>query len=279
MRKVKRSGLFAGFAAVALAVLGLGIYGLAADTPSPLKNAVLSVTAPVKKLFTDAGNRIDDLLDYCRGVDELKAENEALKKQLVEAENRLRTARALESENESLRTLLNVAQRYSEYDLVMAEIIGTETGSWGYSFLLNVGTESGIQPDQCVISDEGMVGWIREAGKGWSVLSPLTDTALRSGGIVSRTRETGVLQGDYTLSADGLLELAYLPAESPRVVVGDTVETAGTDGLWPAGLAVGRVRELRAAEDGAGFTAVLAPVCDLTALHRVYIVRSFMVTD
>lgn len=279
MRKVKRSSLFAGFAAVALAVLGFGIYGLAADAPSPLKNAVLSVTAPVKALFTDIGNRIDGLLDYCRGVDELKAENEALKKQLADAENALRDAQALKSENESLRTLLNVSQRYEEYDLAMAEVIGTETGSWGYSCLLNIGTESGVKEGQCVIVDEGMVGWIREAGKGWAVLSPVTDTSLKSGGIVSRTRETGVLQGDYTRSADGLLTLAYLPAESPRVIIGDTVETAGTDGLWPAGLAVGRVRELLAAEDGASFTAVLSPVCDLTALNRVYVVRSFTVTD
>ena len=54
MRKFWKSGLMLAFAAALMAVLGMGIWGLASDEPSPLKDAALNVTRPVQKAFTDA---------------------------------------------------------------------------------------------------------------------------------------------------------------------------------------------------------------------------------
>lgn len=274
MHRLTRSGLFAAFALILLAVLGLGIYGLASDTPSPVKRVVMMATAPIRNGLTKAAAWTDDMRDYMKGVDDVKAENEALRKELAEMKSEIRRANELEEENGVLRELLGMQMRYEEYDLAMAEITGTETGSWGYSYLLNIGRESGLEAGQCVIVADGIVGWINEVGSGWASMYPITSSELRAGAVVTRTREMGVLEGNYALSESGCMKLSYLP-DNPQIMSGDTVETSG--GKWPAGLLAGTVKELQLSPDGLSLWAVVEPACKLDELSRVFVIRSFTV--
>ncbi|MEA4824855.1 MAG: rod shape-determining protein MreC [Clostridiaceae bacterium] len=278
MRRFWKSGLMLGFAAAALIVLGCGIYGLAAGKPSPLKNIALAAAQPVQKGCAAVAAWFASLGGYLDGVDALKAENEELRRTIAENENRIRRAEQLERENVELRALLGMEERYEGYDLLSAEVTGTETGSWGYRYLLDCGTADGVAAGQCVIVDEGVVGWIAEAGDHWCALEPLTSANLRAGGILTRSRAFGVLLGDYTLSRGERLMLAYLP-DDPDAVVGDTVETSGAGGEWPQGLLVGTVESVKLSRDGIGVSAVVVPACDLTALSRVYVIRGFAVAE
>ena len=266
------------FAAALMIVLGFGIWGMAAGQPSPLKEAVLTAARPLQKACTAAEAWFFNVRDHIRSVDALKAENESLRARLIEAEARVRHAETLEQENESLRALLDMRSRYEEYDLMGAQITGTETGSWGYRYLLDCGTAEDVVEGQCVIVDGSIVGWISEAGRHWAAMETVVSSNMRAGAVVTRTREVGVLLGDYALGKEGRFRMAYLP-DGPKVKAGDQVETSGAGGEWPAGFLMGTVESVSLSSDGLGAEAVIVPVCDLTQLDRVYIIRGFSVGE
>lgn len=266
------------FAAALMIVLGFGIWGMASGQPSPLKEIVLTAAKPLQRACIAAETKIVSIRDHIRSVDALKAENETLRARLVEAEARVRRAETLELENERLRSLLDMRSRYEEYDLMGARITGTETGTWGYRYLLDCGTNEGIVEGQCVIVDGGIVGWISEAGRHWSAMETVASSNLRAGAVVTRTQEVGVLLGDYNLGKEGRFRMAYLP-EGPKVRAGDTVETSGAGGEWPPGFLMGTVESVSLSSGGLGTEAVIVPICDLTQLDQVYIIRGFSVGE
>ena len=91
--------------AVVLAVTGAVLAGRAGI----FTNIINTVTTPVKTLFTGVAVKVEELYDYMYGFDELKAENELLKKQIAEMESEIRDATALTEENELLRTMLGLS--------------------------------------------------------------------------------------------------------------------------------------------------------------------------
>ena len=99
MRRFWKSGLMLAFAAALLVVLGFGIWGLASDQPSPLKDALLTAIQPVQRGCNAVAVWFEDKADYMRSVDRLKRENQLLREKLAEAE---KTAEALREENDEL---------------------------------------------------------------------------------------------------------------------------------------------------------------------------------
>ena len=98
------------------------------------------------------------------------------------------------------------------------------------------------------------------------------------GAVVSRTREVVVAEGSFELAGDGLLRLSYLQNDSD-VLVGDTVETSGYGGIFPKGLLIGTITEVLPESHGISTYAKIQPAVDLTALKKVYIVKSFTITE
>ena len=109
-------------------------------------------------------------------------------------------------------------------------------------------------------------------------VKPITDVSVKMGAVVSRTREVVVAEGSFELAGDGLLRLSYLQNDSD-VLVGDTVETSGYGGIFPKGLLIGTITEVLPESHGISTYAKIQPAVDLTALKKVYIVKSFTITE
>ena len=85
-------------AAVCIAVI-IGVTGvILAGRAGIFTNIINTVTTPVKTLVTGIAVKTEELYDYMYGFDELKAENELLKKQIAEMESEIRDATALTEE-------------------------------------------------------------------------------------------------------------------------------------------------------------------------------------
>ena len=119
-----------------------------------------------------------------------------------------------------------------------------------------------------------MVGFVNEVGLNWSKVITVLDSSCEIGAIVTRTQDVGVLDWDYALSEQNLLKLAYLNTD---VVLhnGDSVETSGIGGMFPKGILLGRVRELKAESNGISQYAVLEPAVDVDAVKTVFVITDF----
>lgn len=271
MQKFFKSGLFISFAVVFMLLIGIGVWGMLADrAPTPLTTAVTAVTAPVQRMFTSLGDWVEDKTVYFRRVDALLAENARLKSELLKAQDDIRRARELQAENQRLHELLDISENYESFELLDAEVIASSTGSWGFTYTLNRGSADGVAADQCVLTQEGVVGRVVEVGVNWSRISCITATDSRIGALVSSTREVGVLEGSFDLMRQGVIRFSYLPSD-PKLRVGDTVETSGSGTVYPKGLIAGTVIDLLSEADGSGYYAIVEPAADLSSLTSVYI--------
>ena len=115
---------------------------------------------------------------------------------------------------------------------------------------------------------------LRPLGLTWCKVSTVLDSSCEMGAIVTRTGDVGVLDWDYALSEEGLLKLAYLDA-GVVLTAGDAVETSGVGGVFPAGVLLGRVKELKTESHGISQYAVLEPAVDVTKVSTVFVITNF----
>jgi len=83
---------------------------------------------------------------------------------------------------------------------------------------------------------EGLVGRVVTVGRNISRAQLLIDASAAVGARIVRTGETGVVKGD----GRGGMRLNNIPTTS-HTQAGDLVESAGIDGIYPRGVAIGRV--------------------------------------
>lgn len=253
----------------------MGIYSeLSEGKASPLKDGVNIILSPMRSFFTMTANKYEDIVGYITEYDDLKAENAELKALLADKESEIRKSEQILEENKRLRELLDMRERNTSYDIESAEVIAVESGSWGATYTLDRGSESGVSEGDCVITGEGVAGFITTVGTTWSEMETIISTETKAGAIVSRTRDTGVIEGDFELMQEGVFKLAYLPKDN-EVRIGDDIETSGLGGIYPKGLALGKVVSVDLEAHGISSYAVVEPAADLNELNLVFIIRDF----
>jgi rod shape-determining protein MreC len=199
-----------------------------------------------------------------RGV---RAENEALKQKMAELQVRLQEERALAQRSQKLQELLGLKSQ-TALPTLAADVIAGDATPGIPSVWINKGERDGVRPDMAVIGAAGIVG---------RILGPLAPHAARvqliigrnagAGAMIERSRTGGVVVGT---AGDPPLLMEYVSNLSD-VRAGDLIVTAGNDGIYPKGFAIGRVE---VAERGVGLykRITVRPVVDFSNIEEVLVV-------
>ena len=242
-------------------------------------NIVGTVAAPLRTVGTVISNQISEWVQYFTDFDELKLENEQLKKELAELQNTIRQAEYDRDENKRLRELLKLSEQRRDLTYESALIIERDISNWSSILTVNKGTMHDVAVGDCAIDSTGnLVGIVTEAGLNYSVIRTILDSDSAVGARVFRSGADGVAEGDFALMSSGLLSLSYLNSASD-VMSGDLITTSGLDDYLPSNLVIGYVEELRMNDDGLSRYAVIRPEMDLDTLTQVFIVTDFDIVD
>ena len=245
--------------------------------PNPLANVLGVITTPIRNGISSFAGWAEGIYNYSFQYDELQAENARLRKEIAELEAKAREGEADSKENERLRTLLGLRQKRREFDFESATV--TARGSSNWASTLSKGAEQGVQAGNCVVDEAGnLVGIIEEAGANWSTMITITDATLEMGALIARTDSTAVLEGDFTLMAEGKLKLTYLP-ENTELITGDLVLTSSMGGNYPSGLVAGTIESIHTDASGMSRYAVIVPAADLDDLVQVFIIKAFDIVE
>lgn len=256
-----------------------GIFSsLSGGRVSPISNMINILTTPIQKGISSVSDGVQGFFARITEYEEIKVENKDLKDKLSEAENQLRNAQRAIAENEQLRAALEMKKRGQNFQFEAAEIIARGNDNLSATFTIDKGTMSGIAVDNCVITIDGMVGYISEVGTNWAVITAVTDTAMEASAVVSRTRDVASAEGDFDLMKQGRLKLSYLEKDA-QLVRGDTVETSGLGGLFPKGVVLGTVEDVRSESHGITKYAVIKPAVELGRVNHVLVIKSFQITE
>lgn len=199
-----------------------------------------------------------------RGV---RRENEALKQRVAELQVRLQEERALAQRSVQLQRLLDLKTRIG-LPTIAADVIAGDATPGFRTVTINKGERDGVKADMAVISPSGVVG--RVYGKPAvhaSLVQLIIGRNAGAGAMIERSRAGGVVIGS---DEDPPLLMEYV-SNLADVKPGDLVVTAGTDGIYPKGFAIGRVE---VAERGAGLYRMIRvrPVVDFSNIEEVLVV-------
>lgn len=267
----------AGVVVLVLLVLVLLLTGLGRllGGSSPLSQFLQAALSPVEKLLGGGVARLETIYGYMHDYDRLMEENAALKARIADMETEVRRSQDANEENERFRTLLNLQRNHMDYAMVDAYLISWSTSSWSSSFNIDRGSRDGIEAGDCVITECGyLVGIVTECGRYSSTVRTLLDPRSAVAARMEEAGITAVAAGDFSLMSQGRLKLTYLQ-DAGVLVVGDTVLTTGSGGVYPAGLVIGTVADLRL--DQGGFTeyGIMDPAVELTSLRQVFVIKGY----
>lgn len=261
-------------AAVISALLAVG--SVTGASASIAENTVNVLATPFRSGANKFASWFNERQIYRSDVTKLEEENAALKKRIADMEEAIRQAQDDSEENRRLREWLGLRQQRRDLsDLETALITEHAVSNWTASVTLDKGTSHGVEAGDCVIDPTGaLVGVISRVGLNWSTMRALTDTDTSIGAQVFRTKELGVLRGEFSLMGNGQARLDYLPADS-QILAGDLVVTSGVGGYYPSGLVIGTIDEVRLNDSGSAPYAILTPQSDFNGLTQVAIIKSF----
>ena len=149
-------------------------------------------------------------------------------------ENKLLTA-----ENNILRDTLKIKKDFNLLS-INAEIVLPKVRN-GYSIItINKGLNHKIKTGSAVINNAGLVGQIINTSKSHSEIIPITSENYAVPAIMDNSKENVILYGN----GNGGLEIPLFPSSS-SILINDTFVTSGVGGLYPKGINIGKVVEIK----------------------------------
>ncbi len=203
------------------------------------RTAFTDLVTPVLDILSRPVSGVAQLVEEVGALADMRNENAWLREERERLMQWQLVARQLDSENQALRQLLNLAPN-PQLSSVSARVVGDYGGTFVHSLLVVAGARDGVQKGQAVITGEGLVGRVVEAGDRSARVLLVTDINSRIPVVVHRTGDRALLAGDNSPYP----RLLYL---SPDAIVlpGDQIVTSGHGGVFIPGLPVGRVRAVR----------------------------------
>jgi rod shape-determining protein MreC len=235
--------------------------------PELVDRALMALSSPLQNGATAA---LEGVRDGFGGYVALRGAHEEAamcRQELSQARAELNTLREAGLENERLKKLLAYADTTGTQE-VHARVVGLNPSAQFLSVRLSRGESDGVKKGMPVLTPDGVVGQVARASGGYSDVMLLTDPSSRVGIAVQRSRVRGTVTG---LGADRAMALDNV-LRADDVQDGDVVITSGTDGIFPAGLVVGRVHAIARPETAMFLTAQVEPAVDLRRFEEVLVV-------
>ena len=208
---------------------------------------------------------IDDVMDR---NEQLEAENAELRQQMVDYDR-------IKAENDAYKALARIQDTNSEASYVSAFVIGRDPLDDFGGFTLDQGSTDGVAVNDAIISDRGyLLGVVVEVDATSCKVMTILHPSFNAAGVISRTRENGIITGSADYAADGQCVLTNLD-RATEARKGDQVITTGLGGVFPANLLVGTVQEVVPEQSGKSSSAVILPGADPRTVKHVFIVTEY----
>lgn len=244
-----------------------------------ISNAVNIILTPIRRGVSGFAGWLGSTYDYIYEFDSLKKENEQLKKQIAATEEQLRESIKDSEENVRLRSLLELKQKRKDFDFESATVIEWGVSNWSSDFTVSKGDMQGVKVNDCVITETGyLIGVVSQVGANWAKVTTVIDTGTEIGAMVSRTGELAIAEGDFKYMRENQLKLTFMDPKS-ELVNGDVILTSGKGGIFPPGLVIGKVEDVKTDNSGMYKFAVISPAADFDSLKQVFIIKSFELVE
>ena len=241
------------------------------DVLTPLRYVTGVTITPMQRGINVVGEWVGDKLDMIADIRNLQTENGQLKSQLEEyqTENRIQISDA--NELNDLRELYELDSRFPSYDKVAANVISKDAGNWFDTFIIDKGSNAGIQVGCNVMAGNGLVGIVTEVGPNYAkVRSIIDDNSTVSAMFLSDSSLCSVL-GDEKYMDEGYIRVEHIDKDAD-ISEGDEIITSNISDKFLPGITIGYVSNLKLDSNNLTMSADVTPAVDFDHIQTVLVV-------
>jgi len=194
-------------------------------------------------------------------------ENRQLLQKITELEqDNIRNAEAA-LENERLKKILQLRSERPDY-ITTAKVVSRDPTNWFQTLWINKGTDDGVLKNMVAVASVGPVGRIHRVFDSGANIILITDVNSSVAIRLQSSRIEGILEG----KGDSTCFLKYVSKEA-NVNVGDKLITSGLDGIYPAGLLIGYVSDVKKVGEEMFQEIEVVPLQNLNTVEEVAILK------
>ncbi|MBF7096576.1 rod shape-determining protein MreC [Alkalibacter mobilis] len=260
------------FFIIAALVLGMLITGMGItangreDTTLP-EGLASAGFGTVSGLFYNGSSYVREFYSFVTDLSELRDENENLKELNSDYKNRLTDYERMKNENLELKSLLEFKEENFQYEYITASVVSIDP-DYGFNvFVLNRGSNDGVQNNMSVVIKEGLVGRIVETSMFTSKVIAVTDRNSMFNGICVRTGEYIRLTGDEDYTIKGFMDM------DADIIPGDIFITSGLTGSFKKDLVIGEALEVETPQGKLEKHIKILPAVDMEMIKNVLIIK------
>ncbi len=250
------------------------LFGTIGKRLSPQSDFLGAVLVPFQKMGNAVSQGVDGLFTAVGRLDILEEENNQLREEIRVYREQLVEYDDYKRENEFYKQFLEMKEQNNDFTFQPATVTARDNADACGSFTIDAGSNDGVALHDPVITKDGLVGYISQLGVAMSTVTTILDPQLHVGALVSRTKEVGVVKGATELLPKGCCNLSYLSGTS-SITTGDYVITSGAGGVFPKGIIVGTVEEVKKEQASTSLYAVIKPVVKVNEITQVMVITQF----
>ena len=232
---------------------------------SRFQSVVQTLTYPLQASVNSVASTFKNLWNSYISLIDVNEENKLLRQQLLDIEEKMN--QHIENSVQFLRLrnqLLFASKKIT--DKIFAEIIGESADNNHDISLINRGSNQLVQRNYIVLRKEGLVGRIQSVSPFQSSVQLITDRRSRVSSLIQRNRIRGLIYGTHKG-----LEMRQINQHA-NIKIGDRVISSGLGGLYPKGLLIGWVKEIRRQKHELFKTAILDSAVDFNQIEEVFVI-------
>lgn len=265
--------------ATIVGIIFIAAYGSSKRSASTAERIGGDAASVPQGFLSSIGNFFGGITDYFGSNKQLKEENAKLKSENDMLQKQINDNKGMQDENDELRQMLNLKKSQTDLTLIAATVAAKDPSGWYSTFTVDKGSNDGIAEDQPVVNaNRELIGRIGRVGDNWSEVVTIIDPQASVGGMVKRSKAIGIIEGNSELRYENKCRFGYLSRDTD-IVVGDYVETSGQGGIYPRGLIIGIIDEVKDDSSTMSRTATVKLCADPSKVNDVFIISGFKTSD
>jgi rod shape-determining protein MreC len=226
----------------------------------------------VQSLVSKPAHLVAGFFENLQDLQNTYEENKELKSRMEKLVSLEAQVHELEKDNNELRDILGEEETLSDFEPLQATVIGRNPDRWHEMIIINKGKTNGIKKNMAVVTAHGLIGKVKTVNQFSSTVQLLSamDPKNRISAIVQgETDVFGLVEG-YDKEKKALL-IKAIPS-GVEIKKGQNVITSGLGGVFPKGLQIGKVIEVKPDQYGLNQTALVEPGANFYDLENIIVI-------
>jgi rod shape-determining protein MreC len=180
-------------------------------------------------------------MQFSRQYFNLRTINEKLVEENLSLKNEIEAYYKIEKEDTA--TVITFSE--SNYEYLSARVINNSISRQYNMITLDAGSNEGLKRDMAVVTGDGVVGIVTGVSNNFATVLPVINRNFRVSAKISKNNYFGIAEWDGINYQ--YIKLKEIPLHVD-VSVGDTIVTSGHSTVFPSGILIGEIAEVKAGD-------------------------------